>query len=203
MKRILSVFVVIIAVFSLASCGSDNGSSNASDAQSTASTMSEITEYTIGNTTAKELSGKISALQYPDGFTCELKDDGLGNEYASAGYIVRSSDGKEMSVNISSDLENKAANVMMSWNYKECSADVNTSFVEISKSIVIASWPDYSKEAMNVVEKMCKFTPEHFKAISNQNISKTSNAVSGYIAIGMSSGKAYVTICYPNLVENV
>lgn len=203
MKKILSVLIAVFAVLSLASCGSNNSSSNASDAQSAASTVSEITEYTIGNTTAKELSGKISALQYPDGFTCELKDDGLGNEYASAEYTVKSKDGKEMSVRISSDLENKAANVMMSWSYKDCSAEVNTSFVEISKNIVIASWPDYSEDGMKVVEKMCKFTPEHFKSISSKNISETANAVSGYIAIGMSSGMAYVTICYPNLVENV
>lgn len=202
MRKICIAIIAVLALLSFASCGKKDVSSTDS-VSSNESVIQKNTEFTIGNTTAKELSEKIPAVTLPDGYSVEMTENGLDSEQAYVSFKVKSGDGNEMEISVRSDLENKAAGMMIMWDFNKCSEETNTAFIEISKNTVIASWPDYSEEYMELVEKNFKFTYEYFNSISSKNVSKTANAVSGFISVGMSSNTAIVNVCYPDLVENV
>ena len=201
-KKMIFLSICAILIFGLSACKKDNGQ-NVNDTASKVSNPN--TDFSIGNTTVKEIMNKFSEISLNDGLVLSLTTDGTSDEYHSFLYEIKDSEGVSLAtVNASSDTENKLAMFSIFWDYKKADSKTNASLIAASKTLIIAAWPDYSEESMAVVEKTIRFDTSYFNALRNKNINYTANAaIGGYISAGMLSGRVSVSICYPDLVENV
>ncbi len=201
-KKAICLSMCAVLIFSLSACKKD---SSQNDNSTTVSNNNPYTDFTINNTSVKDIMDRLSETTLNDGLSLSLINDGTDQQFHSFVYEIKDSEGnKRATVTASSDLENKAAQLKISWNYNETSDTLNASLVAACKTIVIAAWPNYSEEAMAVVEKTVRFDTSFFNAFSDETRVYTANAsTGGFISGSISGGHIFISVCYPNLIENV
>lgn len=207
LKRFMYLSLCGILIFCLSACGKKEGNDSVIT-DGTASTVSDDSNtpyFTIGNLTVKEIMTVFSGISLNDSLVLSLVTDGTDTEYHHAEYEIKDESGNQLAtVSTSSDLENKAASVSISWNYNDMDEQTNTKIVAASKTIITSVWPDYSEEALSLVEKTVRFETGFLNAFRNETRAYTANSkTGGFISANMSGGYATFTILYPNLIENV
>lgn len=201
-KKMICLFMCAILIFGLSACKKDKGQN---DGNANPESSNPYTDFSIENTTVKDIMDNFSKITLSDGLTLSLVNDGTGGEYHCFSYEIKDSEGNSLAtVNAASDLENKAAKLEIFWDYAKADSKTNTSLVAASKALIVAAWSNHSDEAMAVVEKTVRFDTSYFNALRDKNIGYTANAASGgFIAANMTGGQVFISISYPNLVENV
>ncbi len=205
LKKMACIGLALLFALSITACGNKNSTDgNVSTVSSTTQNTEEPKTYTIGNLTVTEVMAILKDLTLNDGLLISLTKDGTNEEYHSAEYRITTSKGTKLgSISVSSDLENKAASLRVSWNYNKTTADRNKSLTAAAKTIIIACWPDYTEEYLKVVEETVAFETSFLNAFRNENTTYASGAIGGSISVGIVDGIVTFAIFYPNLIENV
>lgn len=203
-KKLICIVCSAAILLALTACGEKSDSDKAGDPSSAASVPNKL--ITLGNTTVKEISEKLEALDLEDGFTLSLAEDRLGGEYAYVKYELLDSSKKTLAtISSGSDLENKAASFAVGWNYAENTSELNAKLLDASKLLLKAAWNEYSEDNYKTLEQSFKLTVDYIDRFADMNITETAPTASGsgFISFIMSSGHFKLMVSYPNLVENV
>ena len=202
MKRLLCLVIAVLITVSLTACG--GGNENSASANSAGSDESVPQFFTIGNLTVAEISQKLKATVLENGYTVSVKEENLDAQSPYLMFSIIDASGAEAAViNSYSDLERKASDFSISWNYTDNDDNENTALIAVAKTLIIAMWPDYTDDGMKIVEETVLFTSDEINKIKDTNTMLCASGYEGYISLGMSLGRITFAIRYPNVVENV
>ena len=197
--------MVTALIFCFSACGNKNNTtSTTSNMSDTVSLPNKI--ITIGNTTVKEIATKLIDIKFDNELKLSIEVDSLNAEQSAISYFIVDANNKHLAqISMFSDLENKAAQFTISWEYKNNTSDINEQLLEATKAILPAVWPEYSQSNYEALERNFKLTTDYIDRFVDTNTSESAPASgdSGFISLSTSSGVVIFSIRYPNLVENV
>lgn len=200
MKKILSLIFAICLTVSITAC---NSNSNITTSANSNLNESQIKYFSIGELDFSEVSVRLNAISLKNNYRILPKENTDTSSNQKLLYAVNDLEGKEViNIEASANSENKALGFTVSWKYDDYNDDINRIFIDLAKSIIIAAWPDYSEENLELLSQYLVFTLDEVKYLENKNKMIVAPATTGSIFIEMFNGYLTYGIKYPHIVTD-